>query len=323
MSSSCVLPPELLLIIFHVACDDDGTTARSLALVSRSFYYLIIPLIYRVLALNGLDNLSTLLERFEREPHFALLVEHVLVASSGPGPDCLAFENALHTLWRFVAPTVKSLALSVRSGDDGVQKVFQTIFDTPFPCLVDLTLCGEHPIPSSSSLTLPALRHFHTAGLTKRNPASCFAPLTLACPLLSHIRVSMASECNITHAISAALGLPGSRSDSEQMSLDPVPLPGDAEREGTYVPFPMLPSGLVSLVVKPAAPPMLLFAGNTSQFYGQYLKQLEGLVPACPRGKMKLLPAFKRVMWDVEDYNTTQMKRDWIDTVRGGWGAWV
>jgi hypothetical protein len=133
----------------------------------------------------------------------------------------------------------------------------------------------------------------------------------------------MGSECNITHAVSAALGLPGSRTDSEQMCLDRVPLSGDADRQGTYVPFPTLPSGLVSLVVKPVAPPMSLFCGNTSQFYGQYLKQLEDLVPACPRGKMKLLPAFKRTMWDVEDYNKTEMKRDWINIVRGGQGAWA
>ncbi|KAF8711712.1 hypothetical protein RHS03_01512, partial [Rhizoctonia solani] len=322
MASVCILPPELLLIIFGAACDDDGTTARSLALVSRSFHFLALPFIYRVLAFNSLDSLNIILQRFERERHFAPLVEHLLVASSGPGLDCLAFENALRILWHLVAPTVKSLALSIRSRDEGVQKVFQTVFDTPFPCLVDLTLCGEHPIPLGSSLSLPALRHFHTAGLTKRNPASCFTPLAVACPLLSHIRISMSSECNITHAVSAAFGLPGARADSEQMCLDRVPLSGDAESEGTYVPFPVLPRGLVSLVVKPAAPPVPLFAGNTSQFYRQYLKQLEDLVPACPPGKMKLLPCFKRTMWDVEDY-ATEMRRDWIDTVRGGWEAWT
>ncbi|KDN42701.1 hypothetical protein RSAG8_06658, partial [Rhizoctonia solani AG-8 WAC10335] len=133
----------------------------------------------------------------------------------------------------------------------------------------------------------------------------------------------MHSESNITHAVSAALRLPGARTDSEQMCLDRVPISGKSEREGTHVPFPVLPSGLVSLVVKPAAPPMSLFAGNTSQFYRQYLKQLEELVPACPRGKMKLLPAFKRVMWDVETYDAAEMRQDWIDTMRGGLGAWA
>ncbi|KAH7334381.1 hypothetical protein B0J17DRAFT_673116 [Rhizoctonia solani] len=264
-----------------------------------------------------------LLERFQRDPDFASLVEHVLVADSGPGPDCLAFENALRILWGFVGSTVKTLALSVNSRNEGVQKIFQTVFDAPFPCLTDLTLCGEHPIPTGTSLALPVLRHFHTAGLTNRNPASCFTPLAVACPLLSHTRVSMGSESNITHAVSAALGLPGARMDSEQMCLDRVPLLVGNEREGTYVPFPVLPSGLVSLVVKPAAPPMSLFAGNTSQFYRQYLKQLEDLVPAYPQGKMKLLPAFKRVMWDVEIYSAAEMKRDWIDNMRGGLGAWA
>ena len=132
----------------------------------------------------------------------------------------------------------------------------------------------------------------------------------------------MGSECNITHAVSAALGLPGARTDSEQMCLDRVPI-SEGEREETYIPFPTLPSGLVSLVVKPAAPPMSLFAGNTSQFYRQYLKQLEDLAPACPQKKIKLLPAFKRAMWNAETYDVTEMKRDWIDNMRGGLGAWA
>ncbi|CAE6529913.1 unnamed protein product [Rhizoctonia solani] len=323
MPPLCILPPELLLIVFGAACDDDGTTARSLVLVSRSFHFLALPFIYRVLALHGNNQLATLLERFKHEPGFASLVEHVLVAESGPGPECLAFENALRTLWEFVASTVKTLALSVHSRDEGAQKVFQTLFDASFPCLTDLTLCGEHPIPASASLRLPALRRFHTAGLTKRNPASCFTPLTVACPLLSHIRVSMGSERNITHAVSAAFGLPGARTDSEQMCLDRVPIPGESEREGTFVPFPIFPRELVSLVVKPTAPPVPLFAGHTSQFYRQYLNQLEELVPACPPGKMKLLPAFKRAMWDVEIYDAAEMRRNWIDAVRGGLGAWA
>ncbi|CAE6420887.1 hypothetical protein ACGC1H_006673 [Rhizoctonia solani] len=323
MNDLRTLPPELLLVIFGAACDDDGATARSLVLVSRSFHFLALPFIYRVLALHGSDQLTTLLERFEREPDFASLVEHVLVADPGPGPECLAFENALRTLWGFIAPTVKSLALSIHPRNEDAQKAFQTVFDTPFPYLTDLTLCGEHPIPAGASLRFPSLRRFHTAGLAKRNPASFFTPLTVACPRLSHIRVSMGSESNITHAVSAALGLPGARTDSEKMCLDRVLNSGGSEREGTYVPFPVLPSGLVSLVVKPVAPPMSLFAGNTSQFYRQYIKQLEELVPACPRGKMKLLPAFKRAMWDAEVYDAAEMRRDWMDAMRGGLGAWA
>ncbi|KAJ1301613.1 hypothetical protein OPQ81_008861 [Rhizoctonia solani] len=323
MTPHCVLPRELLLVVFSAACDDDGTTARSLGLVSRSFHFLALPFIYRVLALHGFNQLTILLGHFKREPDFASLVEHILIADSGPGPDCLAFENALRILWGFVGPTVRSLALSVRTRNEGVEKLFQTVFDAAFPCLADLTLCGEHPIPAGASLTLPVLRCFHTVGLTKRNPASCFTPLTVACPLLTHIRISMSSERNITHAVSAAFGLPGAKTDTERMCLDRVPISGGSEREGTYIPFPILPRGLVSLVVKPAAPPVSLFAGNISQFYRQYLKQLEELVPACPRGKMRLLPAFKRVMWDVESYDAIEMKHDWIDAMRGGLGAWA
>ena len=57
-------------------------------------------------------------------------------------------------------------------------------------------------------------------------------------------------------------------------------------------------------------------------FYIQYLKQLEDLIPACPQGKFTLLPAFKRAMWEVESYDVAEAKRDWVDVMRGGMGAW-
>lgn len=322
--SFCVLPPEILLIIFHDTCDDDGTTARSLASVSRTFRWLALPLVYRVVAVHSLGRVSSLIECFEHEPGCASLVEHIFVADQRLVLDCLAFENVLHTLWRHVGSTVQTLALHVNSRDEDVSKVFQTVFDASFPRLTDLTLCGEHPIPTSP-LAFPALQRFHSAGLTRRNAASCFAPLTLSCPELSHIRVSMATERNITFAVATAFGLPGARTDTERMCLDPVPLPENERREEaeTHIPFPTLPRGLVSMVVKPAAPPMALFPGGTSMFYNQYFKQLEDLVLACPPGKAFLLPAFKRALWDVESYNITEAKRDWVEVIRGRPGAWT
>jgi hypothetical protein len=318
------LPPELAALIFQAACDDDGTTARSLASISRSFYVWALQLIYRVIIVHDATRVSLLIEQLQREPRHASLVQHILIAERATSLDCLAFENALRTLWRLVSPNLQSLNLIIRSRGDGADRIFQTVFQTSFPRLTDLTLCGDHPIPAS--LAMPALKRLHTAGLTKRNAAGCFAPLTESCPALSHIRISMASETNITFAISAAFDLPGAPTNVERMCLDPVQVPGaentESSRETTYIPFPALPRGLVSLVVKPAAPPMALFAGGISMFYNQYLKQLEALVPACPGGKFHLLPVFKRVMWDVESYGVVEAKRDWVDAMRGGSGAW-
>ncbi|KAG9120262.1 hypothetical protein FRC07_004318 [Ceratobasidium sp. 392] len=317
------LPPELTFLVFQAACsDDDGTTALSLSSVSRSFYESALPLIYRAIAVHDLGRVNLLIEHFQREPRHATYVQHILIAERSSRLDCSGFENALRTLWGFVSPTILSLTLHVRSQDTDVGKAFQTVFDTSFPYLTDLTLCGDHAIPSMMSLAMPSLKRFHSAGLARRNAAGCFAPLSASCPELSHIRISMASEKNITYAISAAFGLPDAPTDIERMCLDPVSVFGIDNRENAYTPFPALPSKLVSLVVKPAAPPMTLFARATSMFYNQYLKQLEALVPACPRGKFYLLPAFKREMWEVESYNVVDAKRDWVNAMRGGNGSW-
>ncbi|KAG8701393.1 hypothetical protein FRC09_005388 [Ceratobasidium sp. 395] len=317
------LPPELVILVFQAACsDDDGTTALSLSSVSRSFYVSALPLIYRVIAVHDLGRVNLLNEHFQGEPRHATYVQHILVAERSSRLDYSGFENALRTLWGFVSPTIQSLTLHICSRDTDVDKAFQTIFDTSFPYLTDLTLCGDHPIPSMS-LAMPVLKRFHSAGLARRNAAGCFAPLSESCPDLSHIRISMASEKNITYAISAAFDLPDAPTDVERMCLDPVPIMSrDDNQEPARTPFPVLPSKLVSLIIKPAAPPMTLFARATSMFYNQYLKQLKALVPACPRGKFYLLPAYKREMWEVESYSIMDAKRDWVDAMRGGNGSW-
>lgn len=319
------LPPELLLFIFQAACDDDGTTARSLASVSRLFYVWALPFVYHVLAVHDLARLELLVRHFQHEPRHVLLVQHILIADRTSGLDCLAMEQTLKTLWSLISPALKSLTLVIHSRHENVGKVFQTVFDTSFPRLANVTLSGNHPIPPLS-LPWPDLKRFHSAGITKKNVAGCFTPLTQSCPGLSHVRISMASENNITLAVSAAFSLPGAPTDTERMCLDPIPLPGtnDGEitGENTYIPFPTLPRGLVSLAVKPAAPPMPLFVGATSMFYIQYMKQLENLAAACPQDKFALLPAFKRTMWEVESYDVTEAKRDWVEVMRGGMGAW-
>ncbi|QRV97463.1 hypothetical protein RhiJN_25482 [Ceratobasidium sp. AG-Ba] len=167
---------------------------------------------------------------------------------------------------------------------------------------------------------MPALQRFHTAGLTKINPANCFTPFTQACPQLSHIRISMASQRNLTCAIATALNLADAPASLNQMYLEHTwvsPENGDASPL-----IPSLPPSLVSLVIKPVAPPMIAFPGCATVLYHQYMKQLEDLVRVCPSGKVQLLPAFKRDLWEVEVYGVEQAKDDWLSSIQGGMGAW-
>ncbi|QRW12011.1 hypothetical protein RhiLY_11010 [Ceratobasidium sp. AG-Ba] len=245
MPSFSFLPPEIAFMVFQAACSDDGSTARSLASVSRSFYVSALPLIYRVVAIHDLDRVKMLVEHFERDPIHATYVQHVFLAERSPRLDCAAFETTLRALW------------------------------------------GAQEIPYGRSA--PA----------KRSWLFC-APFGL---------------------VSRALAYPNSMrcpDDIERMCLDPISIAVPDGEVTTYTPFPTLPVGLVLLVVKPAPPPMTLFARATSMFYNQYLKQLDALVGVCPKGKFALLPAFKRSMWDIEGYDVDLAKRDWVDCKMGG-----
>ncbi|QRW11999.1 hypothetical protein RhiLY_10998 [Ceratobasidium sp. AG-Ba] len=167
---------------------------------------------------------------------------------------------------------------------------------------------------------MPALQRFHTAGLTKINAANCFTPFTQACPQLSHIRISMASQRNLTCAIAAALNLPDVPASLNQMYLEHTWV--SPENGDTSPLIPSLPRDLVSLLIKPAAPPMIAFPGCATVLYHQYMKQLEDLVRICPSGKVRLLPAFKRDLWEVEVYGVEQAKDDWLSSIKGCMGAW-
>ncbi|QRV97460.1 hypothetical protein RhiJN_25479 [Ceratobasidium sp. AG-Ba] len=311
-----MLPIELLEIIFQLACDDDGLTARSIAFTSWTFYSCSIPLIYRNIAIYRAHQLERLLGCVRSTPRYASFIKNAFIAETATNIDGPKFQQTLNSLLKLISPTLLSLTLFLDTQSTPTSGIFQTVFDTSFPLLTSLMLCGDHTIPHS--LDMPALRRFHSAGLTKHNAASCFAPLTKYCPHLSHIRISMASQHNLTFAISAAFDLPGAPTNPERMCLDSILAPGEYDPP----PFPSLPQGLISLIVKPAAPPMAVFPGCTSMFYSQYIKQLHDLKPRCPSGKFRLLPAFKRNSWEVEGYDLSQAKNDWLGAIQGRTSAW-
>jgi len=73
-------PREILLHIFQFACDDDGTTGRTLSLVSRQFYQLTQNCKYRSIALVGLPQIASFVAMLEQLPKIPP-VRHLFLSS--------------------------------------------------------------------------------------------------------------------------------------------------------------------------------------------------------------------------------------------------
>ena len=74
------LPLELHSQIFEYACVDDGTTARSLSLVSRYIRAVAEPFRYQSLSVAGIDSLLQLARTLEELPAHRRRVRHLFLS---------------------------------------------------------------------------------------------------------------------------------------------------------------------------------------------------------------------------------------------------
>lgn len=83
-------PNEILFHIFKFACDDDGSTGRTLSLVSRRVHNLSKEYKYQSIAIVGLPRLASFAAMIQRLPEESRRIRHLFLssmaqnASSGP-----------------------------------------------------------------------------------------------------------------------------------------------------------------------------------------------------------------------------------------------
>ncbi|KZT66501.1 hypothetical protein DAEQUDRAFT_767965 [Daedalea quercina L-15889] len=126
-----MLSVELHAQIFEYACLDNGSTARSLALVSHHVSAAARPFLYQSLSVHGLAQIHALIERLARLPHYLRRIRHLYLRSM-PQQDTVRAESrdvwlalrdtrralqkeaqeAAERLFTFAAPTVEKLALA-------------------------------------------------------------------------------------------------------------------------------------------------------------------------------------------------------------------
>jgi F-box-like len=95
------LPPEILCLIFHYACVDQGATAHSLFLTSKYISSVTSPFLFNTLCLPGVDRLERALCRLAPLPPYLRQVYHLFVAD---GDGEIAPERSLKRLVRYSSP---------------------------------------------------------------------------------------------------------------------------------------------------------------------------------------------------------------------------
>lgn len=187
------LPPELHNYICELACSEDGTTIRSLNMVSLYFNEVTTPFLYRNIAVSSIEQIFALSERLSAIPVHLRQIRNVFISDTPSSPGPSYSENSTKLLRTVVqilalaAPTVLSLALACRSPISTA--VFASVFRTTFPVLRRLTISGFYPYPSFPN-KFPKLEYLHLNG--NRNPAGILEMWILeeACPSLSTLHVT-------------------------------------------------------------------------------------------------------------------------------------
>ncbi|KAH9478191.1 hypothetical protein JR316_0008644 [Psilocybe cubensis] len=193
------LPTELHAYICQLVCDDDGTTIRTLSSVSKYFNQVTKPYLYRSICATGTSQIMALVERLDSIPSHLRPIERLFLSDTScktASPTSLSPPKSLtdretryiNRLIALSAPTLKTFTFIATSPFSGTSLIAR-VFRTSFPLLVNLTISGFYPFPSTPG-RFPLLNYLHLDG--NRNPHGLFQMSSLedACPSLRSLKVT-------------------------------------------------------------------------------------------------------------------------------------
>lgn len=193
------LSVELHAQIFEYACIDDGSTARSLALVSRYVHAVAQPFLYQSLVVRGLAQIHALTTRLAPLPHYLRRIRHLYLddqdRASDAGRDAGDLDRweaactAVAQLLVLAAPTLETLALTADCPFTGTS-IIGHLWSLHLPRLRELAVRGFYPFPAGADAggaTMPRLRRLYLAA--NRSPTGLLGSggLKDACPRLEHL----------------------------------------------------------------------------------------------------------------------------------------
>lgn len=169
------LPTELHAFICLHTCFDNGTTVRSLNTVSRYFYEVSRPYLYRNISAQGTNQILALSERLQRTPQHLRQIYHLFLSDvackpSSPVPKRRNIMDpdmqALLLIVALSTHTLRTFSLVAHSPFCSTS-VIARVFRTSFPFLHALTISGFYPYLSLPG-NFPSLKSLHLNG--NQNP---------------------------------------------------------------------------------------------------------------------------------------------------------
>ncbi|KAI0354467.1 hypothetical protein OH77DRAFT_1496737 [Trametes cingulata] len=196
------LPLELHAQIFEFACTDDGSTARSLALVSKYVREVAAPYLYQSLAISGVEQTSELVTRLDATPPHLRRIRHLFLSDwthsktlqravhvpEDAQDQYIAQKALLLRILTLAAPTLETLAIMASCPYTG-SSLLGALYSTPMPRLTELSIHGFYPFPHVPGC-MPRLERLHLSG--NRNPHGLLhlGALDAAYPSLTELRIS-------------------------------------------------------------------------------------------------------------------------------------
>ncbi|KIM83618.1 hypothetical protein PILCRDRAFT_7032 [Piloderma croceum F 1598] len=231
-----VFPVEIHSYICELACTDGGYTARSLGLVSKYFREVVHPYRYQSIAVSGQIQISGLERRLVNPLPHLRRVRNIFISDGGKddeqGVPIQRSAPHITLLLGLVCSSVEKLTLHCDDPRTSTS-LLAFLFGLHYPHLRELTVVGYYPFPHIPN-AMPRLRYLHLNG--NRNPHGLLqmGSLDVACPELTHLRISGLSRAA---AFAAELAEALTRVDSRQALFNAK-----------------LPSNIRHIVVQPGVP---------------------------------------------------------------------
>jgi hypothetical protein len=224
-------PPEICHKIFTEACLDDGSTGRSLSLVSKYIHEASSPTRFQNIALHGYMQITAFADILERTPPHLRRVCHLFICTGSPPWTGLsdASPSVMGAPWRendvygrnvfdqvrlfqqdrdtsaaidrillLIAPTIETLALFF------TYEWRSVLLSLPLPNLTELTIRGSYFEPETKDVPLvlfPSLRYLHI-GERRDLSAGLMQYISKAAPSLTHVRFTGCRNADDLKAIS-------------------------------------------------------------------------------------------------------------------------
>lgn len=182
-------PTEIWEVIFGFACTDDGSTGRSLSLLSREVHEIVKPFKLQSLCAIGSNQVQKFSYLLAETPERYRNVRYLFIADSNPqslppaSVGIEAIEQAFYRILRSVANTLLTLHVHFTS----VTRLSMLPL-VLLPSLLELSLHGPFMFTTCvESILFASLRRLHVTHLHFR-PPHFFTDIFQAAPGLTHLR---------------------------------------------------------------------------------------------------------------------------------------